>query len=456
MEPADIVIVGAGAGPKLVWTSVQDRSVVVVEKGLVGGNCPYLACVPSKAMLRSASVWGLAADDQFRGLFTGRSEPAVAYRQAVARRERIVHGRNDSATAAALEKTGARLLRGTGRVVRPGVVEVDGTQVAYRDLVLNTGSVPATPEVPGLEAVPTWTTEQAMSAGEQPRSVAVIGGGPAGCELAYLFAVLGSRVTIVQRNPRLIPREEPEASAAMAERLGAVGVRVRLGDQATSAQRTEAGARLTLGSGDHVEVERVLLAAGRRPHTDRLGLEALGVQVGPGEAVEIDEHCRVVGTEDVWAVGDVTGVAPFTHTAHYQGRVVAANLTGRPVRADYRAVPRAVYTTPVLAAIGHTEASARAAGIEPAVASAAVGDTVRSDTEGSADGWLKLVADPRRGTLVGATAMGGYAEEWISEVSLAVRAEVPVAAHADVVHPFPTYGEILEGALWRLAAQLAS
>jgi pyruvate/2-oxoglutarate dehydrogenase complex dihydrolipoamide dehydrogenase (E3) component len=135
---------------------------------------------------------------------------------------------------------------------------------------------------------------------------------------------------------------------------------------------------------------------------------------------------------------------------------VAANLSGRPVRADYRAIPRAVYTTPVLAAVGHTEASARAAGIEPAVASAAVGDTVRSDTEGSADGWLKLVADPRRGTLVGATAMGGYAEEWISEVSLAVRAEVPVAAHADVVHPFPTYGEILEGPLWRLAAQLAS
>ncbi|HWD46814.1 MAG TPA: hypothetical protein VHM23_24410 [Actinomycetota bacterium] len=260
MEPADIVVVGAGAGAKVVWNSVRDRSVVVVEKGLVGGHCPYLACVPSKAMLRSASVWGLAADDQFRGLFTGRAEPADAYRQAVAHRERIVNGRNDSPTAAALEKTGARLLRGTG-------------------------------------------------------------------------------------------------------------------------------ARLTLGSGDHVEVERVVLATGRRPYTDGLGLEALGVQVGPGQPFEID-----------------------------------------------------------------TEASARAAGIEPAVASAAVSDTVRPATEGSADGWLKLVADPRRAILVGASAMGGYAEGWISEVSLAIRAEVPVAVHADVVHPFPTYGEILEGPLWRLAA----
>jgi pyruvate/2-oxoglutarate dehydrogenase complex dihydrolipoamide dehydrogenase (E3) component len=292
-----------------------------------------------------------------------------------------------------------------------------------------------------------------MSTSEQPGSIAIIGGGPVGCELAYLFAVLGTQVTVIQRNARLIPREEPEASASMAERLTAVGVRVLLGDQVASTQPAKGGARLTLSGGDRVDADRVVLAAGRRPRTAGLGLEALGLN--PGQAVKIDERCRVVGTENVWAVGDVTGVAPFTHTAHYQGRVVAANLAGRRVRADYRGVPRAVYTTPVLAAVGHTEASARAAGIEPMVARAAVGDTVRSTTEGSAEGWLKLLADPRRGTLVGATAMGGYAEEWISEVSLAVRAEVPVTAHADVVHPFPTYSEILEGPLWRLAAQLS-
>jgi pyruvate/2-oxoglutarate dehydrogenase complex dihydrolipoamide dehydrogenase (E3) component len=455
MDAADIVIIGAGAGAKLIWGSVPGRSVAVVERELVGGYCPFYACVPSKAMLRSARVWGLGADEQFSGLFTGRSDATAAYRQAVTRRERIVNGRDDSLTAAALQKTGARLLRGTGHVVQPGVVEVDGTRVEYRDLVLNTGSTPLVPEVPGLDTVPTWTSEQAMSTSEQPRSVAVIGGGPVGCELAYLFAVLGSQVTVIQRNARLIPREEPEASASMAERLTAVGVRVLLGQQVASAQRTGAGARLTLVGGDPVDADRVVLAAGRRPRTAGLGLEALGLDVHPGEAIKVDERCRVVGTKNVWAVGDVTGVAPFTHTAHYQGRVVAANLAGRQVRADYRGVPRAVYTTPVLAAVGHTEASARAAGIEPLVARAAVGDTVRSTTEGSAEGWLKLLADPRRGTLVGATAMGGYAEEWISEVSLAVRAEVPVTAHADVVHPFPTYAEILEGPLWGLAAELS-
>lgn len=344
---------------------------------------------------------------------------------------------------------------GPGASSSPGVVEVDGTRVQYRDLVLNTGSTPLVSQVPGLDTVPAWTSEQAMSTSEQPRSVAVIGGGPVGCELAYLFAVLASQVTVIQRNVRLIPREEPEASASMAERLGAVGIRVLLGQQVASAQRTGAGARLTLVGGDLVDPDRVVLAAGRRPRTAGLGLEALGLDVHPGEAIKVDERCRVVGTENLWAVGDVTGIAPFTHTAHYQGRVVAANLAGRQVRADYRGVPRAVYTTPVLAAVGHTEASARAAGIEPLVARAAVGDTVRSTTEGSAQGWLKLLADPRRGTLVGATAMGGYAEEWISEVSLAVRAEVPVTAHADVVHPFPTYSEILEGPLWSLAAQLS-
>jgi pyruvate/2-oxoglutarate dehydrogenase complex dihydrolipoamide dehydrogenase (E3) component len=268
-----------------------------------------------------------------------------------------------------------------------------------------------------------------MSTSEQPRSVAVIGGGPVGCELAYLFAVLGSQVTVIQRNARLIPREEPEASASMAERLTAVGVRVLLDHQAASAQPSGAGARLTLVGGDPVDADRVVLAGGRRPRTTGLGLEALGLDVQPGEAIKVDERCRVVGTKNLWAVGDVTGIAPFTHTAHYQGRV--------------------------LAAVGHTEASARAAGIQPIVARAAVSDTVRSTTEGSAQGWLKLLADPRRGTLVGATAMGGYAEEWISEVSLAVRAEVAMTAHADVVHPFPTYAEILEVPLWSLAAELS-
>jgi pyruvate/2-oxoglutarate dehydrogenase complex dihydrolipoamide dehydrogenase (E3) component len=456
MDGADIVILGAGAGAKLIWGSVPGRSVTVIERELVGGYCPFYACVPSKAMLRSAAVWELGDGEQFRGLCTDRADAADAYRQAVARRERIVNGRDDSRTAAALEKTGARLLRGTGRIVRPGVVEVDGSPVEYRDLVLNTGSAPRIPDLPGLDEVPVWTSEQAMSTSEQPGSMVVLGGGPVGCELAYLFAVLGTRVTLVQRNTRLIPREEPEASASMAERLEAVGVRVLLGAKVTAAQAGGAGARLTLAGDDPVEAERVLVATGRLPRSSGLGLDALGLRLAPGQPVQVDQHCRVTGTGNVWAVGDVNGVSPFTHTAHYQGRVVAANLAGRPVRADYRGVPRAVYTTPVLAAVGHTEASARAAGIDPVVVTTPVSSVVRSSTEGSADGWLKLLADPGRGTLIGATAMGGYAEEWISEVSLAVRAEVPVAAHADVVHPFPTYSEILEGPLWTLAAQLSA
>ena len=177
MDAADIVIIGAGAGAKLVWGSVPGRSVAVVEQELVGGYCPFYACMPSKAMLRSARVWGLGADEQFSGLFTGRSDATAAYQHAVVRRERIVHARDDSSTAAALQKTGARLLRGTGRIVQPGVVEVDGTRVEYRDLVLNTGSTPLVPQMSGLDTVPTWTSEQAMSTSEQPRSPSSVGPG---------------------------------------------------------------------------------------------------------------------------------------------------------------------------------------------------------------------------------------------------------------------------------------
>lgn len=450
----DVLILGAGAGAKLIWGSVPGRSVGVVERLRVGGECPFVACVPGKAMLRSARVWGLAADPQFAPLFTGRAAAREAYQHAVRRRDAIVHGRDDAGSAAALAKTGATLLRGVGRVVAPGVVDVDGERVGYGDLVLNTGSYAVVPDVPGLASVPTWTSDELLSAAEQPISALVLGGGPVGCELAFLLATFGTAVTLVQRNSRLVPREEPEAAETLAGVLTERGVRVLLNARTRRATGCAAGARVELDDGRAVDAERIVLATGRRPRSAELGLDALGVTLGPTDAIPIDDRCRVVGAERLWAVGDVTGVAPFTHTAHYQGRVVAANLLGQEVRADYRAVPRAVYTAPVLAAVGHTEASARASGIDPVVASATVGETVRSVTEGAASGWLKLIADPRSGTLVGATAMGGEAEEWISEVSLAIRAEVPVWVAADVVHPFPTFGEILERPLWELSSRL--
>jgi pyruvate/2-oxoglutarate dehydrogenase complex dihydrolipoamide dehydrogenase (E3) component len=454
MQVFDIVILGAGAGAKMIWGSVPGRSVAVVEQGLVGGECPFFACVPSKTMLRTARVWQLAADPPHSALFTGRVAARDAFQQAVQRRDEVVHNRDDSANAAALEKAGAVLVRGTGRIARPGVIDVDGIELGYRELVLNPGSAPVRPAIAGLDSVPVWTSDTAMSSSEQPERMLVVGGGPVGCELAFLYATFGTAVVLVEPVERLVPREEPEASAALNDLLVQSGVTIRLGSEVTRLEPHDGGARAFLHDGQTDDVDRVLVAAGRRPRSSTLNLEKLGVELDETGVVAVDAHCRVRGAEHVWAVGDVTGVAPFTHTAHYQGRVVAANLRGEAIRANYQAVPRAVYTNPVLASVGHTRASANAAGIEPIVVHAPMSQAVRAATEGDSAGWLTVLADRSRGVVIGATAFGGYAEEWLSEVSLAIRAEIPLWVAADVVHPFPTYSEILEVPWWQLASQL--
>lgn len=453
MDRYDVVIVGAGAGAKMIWGSVPGRSVAVVEQSLVGGECPFFACVPSKAMLRAAHVWLTAGTGQWAGMLPGRVPGPDAYREAVRRRERIVRGRDDTLNATALAKAGATLLRGTGRIARTGVIEVSGMEVGYGALVLNTGSAPVRPDVPGFDEIVVWTSDQALSTDVFPRTAIVLGGGPVGCELAHLFVSFGTVVTVVQRADRLVPREDSETCAALLTLLGRNGVDVRLNTEISAAEPTADGAQVTLNSGDVLGTDVVILAAGRRPRSANLGLDVVGAHLGQDGAVRTDSRCRVVGAEDVWAIGDVTGLAPFTHTAHYQGRVVAANLSGRDTSANYDAIPRAVYTDPVFASVGHTQASAHAADIDAVIATASMDQAVRSATEGEPAGWLRLLADRASGVVVGASAMGGHAEEWISEVSMMIRAQVPVDVAKDTVHPFPTFSEILEIPLWELASR---
>jgi pyruvate/2-oxoglutarate dehydrogenase complex dihydrolipoamide dehydrogenase (E3) component len=451
MELFDVVVIGSGPGSEPVWSSADGRSVAVVERALVGGACPFLACVPSKSMLRSAAVWATAADPEFAPFFLGPVDPALAYRQAVLRRDRAVHNRDDFEAAERLRRSGARLFRGHGRVVRPGEVDVGGTRIRYRDLVLATGSVPILPPIVGLQSITPWTSEQALSTAELPESLVVVGGGPVGCELGLLFAMFGTVVTMVQRADRLLPREEPAAAATLTEKLHTLDVRTLPGTTVAEVAPCGAGVRATVDIGRPIEAERLLLAVGRQPQADDLGLENLGVDVHPGAPVPVDERCRVVGVEHVWAVGDVTGIAPYTHTAEYQGQLVAANLRGEDARAHYQAIPRAVYTDPSVVAVGHTEASARDAGIAPLVAQADIGQTARAVTEGMHDGWVRLVADPAREILIGATAVGGRGEEWISELALAIRAVIPIRLLADVVRPFPTFSRVLDAPLRELA-----
>ena len=451
METFDVVVLGAGsAGENVSRTLAENgRSVALVEAGLVGGECPYLACMPSKAMLRSAQA--RAETQRVAELGGATQDPPVedgdtAYAAAVARRDEIAEHRDDSEAAASLTDAGVVLVRGRGRVSRPGVVAVDGRELAYTDLVLSTGSKAVVPPIDGLDGVPTWTSDEALSASERPASLLVLGGGAVGCELAQVHARFGTRVVLVDTAEQLLGREEQSIATLLAEVLRGDGVDVRLGAGVDAVEAVDGGARCRLSDGSSVQVERVLVATGRKPWTDGIGLEVLGIEPGEHAQLEVDDHCRVA--EHVWAAGDITGIAPYTHGANYQARVVAANLLGEARTADYRAIPRAVYTDPPVASVGMDAATAAEQGIEARTAVMDLGQVARTATEGVGGRLVLTAAD---GVLIGAAAIGPHADEWLSEATLAVRARVPLAVLADVVHAFPTFGEAYEPPLRELA-----
>jgi pyruvate/2-oxoglutarate dehydrogenase complex dihydrolipoamide dehydrogenase (E3) component len=429
----DIVVLGGGSAGEAVARQLADHgaAVAVVESGLVGGECPYLACMPSKALLRAAA--------------DGRPWPdAVRFRDEVAKH------RDDSSAAKSLQEAGVEVVRGRGVVTRPGLVQVGPRVLRWTDLVVCTGAGAVIPPLDELHAddanpVPHWTSDQALSSDELPARLLLLGGGPVGCELAQVYARFGSEVTVVESGPRLLPTEPAFVGAALRDALTADGVRVRVGAEATGVRRSAHGVVVTVG-GDEIPGDRLLVAIGKRPRVQGLGLEALGIEPNDDGALGVDDRCRVI--DHVWAAGDVTGVAPFTHTANYQAKIVATNLTGGARRADYRAIPRVVYTDPAVFCVGRTG--------DPSTveASMEVADTARATVEGRVDGRLVLYADPDRRVLVGAAVVGPAADEWAAELALAVRAEVDLDVLADVVHAFPTFGEALEQPYAELADRL--
>lgn len=463
MDRYDIVVLGAGSGGEWIWQEVTDRRIAVVEGHRVGGECPFVACIPSKALLRAAHLRRLAGRAHqlgAAGAAVDLGDPAAAFAVAVGRRDRVSDDRDDSGNAEQLAASGADLYRGRGRVVGPGRLEVetDGgerVQIGWRDLVIATGSRPSIPPIDGLDRVPTWTSDEALSSGELPGRLAVLGGGPVGCELAQVYAAFGTSVTLIEAGDRLLSGEEPSVSDVLRRCLADDGIDVRTGSRVESARAEGGGAVLSLAGAPSVATDRVLVATGRQPNLEGIGLESLGLDPGR-PALDVDAGGRVAGVSNVWAAGDVTGIAPFTHTANYQSRIVAANLRGEDRQADYRAIPRAVYTEPAVAAVGLTEASAREQGLAVMVESMDIPDTARAATDGVRSGRLVLVADREAGTLVGVTAIGPGAAEYIGEAILAVRARVPLAVLTDVVHPFPSLSEAYEPPLRKLAAAVSS
>jgi len=454
----DIVVLGAGSAAEWIWRQVPGKRIAVIEDGRVGGECPFVACIPSKVLLHSARIRRLVANAHRLAAVASPialDDPADAFAAAVARRDLLSGHRDDTVNAAALARTGAVLYRGKGRIVTPGRVRLsrpDGPdeEIGYSELVVATGSSVVRPPIPGLEGVPTWSSDEALSSSELPRSLAIVGGGAVGCELAQVYATFGAEVTLVEAADSLLPAEEPVLGTVLAHALARSGVTVRTKTTILRADAGGPGAVLTLADGNHLPVARVLLATGRSPNTVGIGLSALGITQGSG-GLATDASGRVVGTEHVWAAGDVTGIAPFTHTANYQARVVAANLRGIPMVADYRAIPRAVYTDPPVAAVGLTTERAEASGIEVAVASMPLADTGRASIDGTDIGALCLIADAVEGVLVGAAVVGPTAGELIGEAALAIRARVPISVFADVVHAFPTFAEAYESPLRHLA-----
>ncbi|MGN6174152.1 MAG: dihydrolipoyl dehydrogenase family protein [Streptosporangiaceae bacterium] len=434
-------------------------SVALVEGSRVGGECPYVACIPSKGMLRSAHV----REDARRLVELGGASAPVAldedepaYRAAVRRRDVLSSHRDDTDAERDIKRRGVMLIHGSGRITGSGVVDIDGRRIGYRDLVVATGSRPAVPPIKGLDKVTCWTSDQALSARARPASLMVLGGGAVGCELAQAYAGFGVAVTLVEAAAQLVSGEDATIAAELATVLRGSNIDVRLGAEIKAMEATRGGqARALLDGGPVIETEQVILAVGRTPATTGVGLEAIGITPDDTGALAVDPRCRVEGQDHVWAAGDVTGIAPYTHGANYQAQVVTHNLLGGDGVADYRAIPRVVYTHPPMASTGVPAERARDDGIDAITATMGMSQLARAATDGAAGGSLILIADRAREVLIGAAAVGPGADEWISEASVAIRASIPLTTLADVVHPFPTFAQAYEVPLRELAAQLA-
>ncbi len=439
MAGGDVVILGGGSTGEACVSALRelepDTRITLVERELVGGECSYYACMPTKGMLRPLEA--VAAARNVPGAREAVTGP-VSDDGVFGHREAITSGWDDSSQAEWLASKDAELVRGEARVLRPGVIAVGDRAVEYGRLVIATGSRPLIPPIPGLDDVEYWTNREATRKRQIPSSMIVLGAGPVGCELAQFFSRMGARVAIVDAADRLLPRDHPEAGDLLGEFLAGEGITLHLGQ---GVDRIDPGVKLRLKGGTVVEGERLLVATGRRPNSDGLGLEQLGVMLGKGGAVEVDERMRAA--EGVWAIGDVNAIAMFTHVGKYQGRVAAADMAGKPAKADHSAVPAVTFTDPQVASVGRTSGAGLVTG-ERRIDKVARASTYERPKR---PGFLKVMADPQRGVLVGAVAVGPEAGEWLGQLTLAVRAQVPVELLRETIQPYPTFSEAVQFAV---------
>jgi dihydrolipoamide dehydrogenase len=432
----DAVVIGAGPGGEVAVTRLHELGlrVALVERELIGGECGYWACIPSKTLISPKEARAHAARS------AGTVEPEQHWREVAAYRDTMIRHLDDSKQVQDYRDQGVDVYKTQGRIAGPRRVEVDGQVLESERIIVATGSESKSPPIVGLTDVGYWTSREATTVSELPEDVVILGGGPVGIELGQMLRRFGCGVAIVEAAEHALPREDPVVGELIGDVLRAERVELHTGVQATSAS-VEGGRRVVaLEDGRRVSGRELIVAIGRAPRVGEIGLDSVGVELKNG-ALHVDERCRAA--DGVWVIGDATGVMPFTHVAKYQARIVCDDIAGKRARADYRAVPRVVFSAPEIAAVGLTEAQAREQGIDVTSARVRLPDVLARPWtyETEPRGELGLIADRPRQVLIGTWAVAPLASEWIHQAALAIKAELPLSVLRDLPAQFPTYSE---------------
>ncbi|WP_104131373.1 NAD(P)/FAD-dependent oxidoreductase [Cryobacterium sp. M91] len=445
-EHFDVAVLGMGPGGEVAASRLlkAGKKVAVIERELIGGECAYWACIPSKTLLRPAE----ARTEVQRA--AGVSGAELDWSEASKYRDYMIRNLDDRAQVDGYARHGAVVIKGEGRITGPGRIHVEDRELTAEHIIIATGSEAVIPELEGLDQITAWTNRETYTTKTLPKSAVIIGGSAVGTETSTFFSRFGVKVTLVHRGDRLLEREEPRVGELTHKYLTESGIDIRLGVTARRAHRTGDQSVIELDDGTEVAADVVIFATGRTPRTRNLGFENAGVALGDHGQVQVDEYCRAA--ENVWAIGDVTGIMPFTHVAKYQGRIAADAILGKPHAASYGGIPRVVFGDPEIAAAGLTKEQADQHGLRTVTTELDLASAIARPWTYEQDprGFLGLLADTDSKTLIGAWAVGPMAGEWIHHASLAIRTQIPIEILRDQVAQFPTYNEAYQAALEEL------
>ena len=442
-EHFDVAVLGMGPGGEIAAGRLlkAGKKVAVIERELIGGECAYWACVPSKTVLRPPE----ARTEARRA--PGVSGAELDWAETSDYRDYMIRHLDDKDQIDGYTRNGAEVVKGEARITGPGRILAGDREMSAEHIIIATGSAPVIPALEGVDQITAWTNRETYTATTLPERAVVIGGSAVGIETATFLARFGVKVTLIHRGDRLLEREEPRAGELAGKYLPEAGIDIRLGVNALRGRRAGGQSVLDLDDGTEVAADVVVFATGRTPRTQGLGFEQAGVVLGDRGQVQVDEHCRA--GEKVWAIGDVTGIMAFTHVAKYQGRIVADAILGTPRKAFYEGIPRVVFADPEIAAAGLTRDQADRQGLSTAAAEIDLAAAITRPWTYERDprGHLGLLADTERKVLIGAWAVAPMAGEWIHQASLAIRAKIPIDTLRDQVAQYPTYNEAYQAAL---------